>query len=334
MKVQPGTNVGVAADVFVRIVNDAYLYAKGTAQDQIVFALLPANGLNWGGFVFSSQKDKNRLEWVQVLKAGNKKAGYGMEKSAAVGVDNNQMAWVALKNTMIKGSQGYGLYIEKGASLSEFTSNSFEDNEGPIIALSVNLVNILQDAAIYSNGNTRNTVEIFESNLNHNVETIWGPLPYNIGYYLPNGMDLLSGLKLKPGVKLVFGQNALLNVLNSGYLHAVGNGQDGSVVFQGAVEQPGYWRGVAIKSNNIQNVMEGCKISYAGSSAMPGMGNTKASIAVYAGGTGRLMIRNSVIEKSSGWGIAVEESFGAIINEDAETVNQFKEVTDGKVKKM
>jgi hypothetical protein len=323
LNIAKGAKIGMATDVSIRIVNNGYLNATGSADELITFDILPAGNQKWGGIVISSNQVQNRLEHVMVLNAGNNKINYGLDKSAAVGIDNGGMGRLAMKNTTIKGSLAYGLLVEQGGFLFDFHDNIFIDNQGPIISLSLGLLDLVKDGLAHSNGNTKNSVEVLGSNLQKFDETVWEPLPHNVAYYFPNSINILSGLKLMPGTTLEFGNNAFMNIMQSGYLTAIGTANEGKIIIKGAVDQPGYWGGIIIRSAAIMNHLEHCTISGGGSAFVPNLQNIKANIAILAGSQGRLTLRNSKIEKGAGFGVAVESSFGASLNADAQESNQF-----------
>lgn len=254
-----------------------------------------------------------------------------MSKSAAISVDNDLGAKLSMKNSFVFASESYGLYVEKGAYLGEFSGNNFEANKAAAVALPIYEAARLTSASVSTSENAQNAIEIVESRLDLEEEVSLTAMADGTTYYLPQGIDIISGLKIQPGVTIELGQNALIKVI-SGYLNAVGT-QEAAITFAGAVKEKGYWMGIVFKSPSTQNVLEYAEVSYGGSSELPGLIDTKANIGVDAEQKGKLMITNSRIKQGAGWGVAVETGYGASINIDAESTNTFEELTSGSVYK-
>ncbi len=323
-----GIKLEVASDKFLRV--DGSLHAKGSQEDPIIIDVWPSGGQKWGGLVLHSGSDQNRLEWVEIRNAGNNQRGYGMDKSAAVGIDNaGDGGKLHLANTKIIGSNSHGLYIEPGAHLGDFVGLTFIGIKERTIALPASLVSRLNEANLVFSQNQFPSVEVLGYSLQATQETVWAPLPDGMPFFIPNQLDVISGLKLLPGVTLEFTQHAMLAILQNGYLEAIGTPQK-KITFKGAEDQKGFWRGIIFKSSSGQNAMEHTLISGAGGLALPWSGGRSASIGVFPGGAG-LQFKNSKIAKGGGWGILVDTSFGALINPDAESLNLFEDINNGKI---
>lgn len=329
--IEKGTKIGVAPDKYIRILEEGSLLAKGSSDEPIVFDVLPAGNQKWRGIVVSSGNNVNRLEWVEVKNAGNGQAGPGVEKSAAIGISNVYGNRIHLKQLKIQESDGYGIYVHQAGMLGEVDQVTFSGIKEHVMALPIPVVRNIQDGQFSTSNNLKNSVEIFEGNINFPGETVWSELSGGITYFLPKSIQVLSGsgLRLMPGVKIAFGQNALLSI-NQGAFFAVLGTQEKNVELKGAEDQPGYWVGILVKSNSIQNIMRNAIVSGGGSQAFPGLGNARANIGV-AANSGSIIINQSKITKGSGWGIVVESNFGGKLNEDAEIANTFEDLTMGHV---
>lgn len=331
LRIQEGAELRFNANEFFKVLSTGYLYAKGTQANPIRFDIDVQTGANWGGLLFKSPSNENLLEWVEIRHGGTGTPAYGMGKSAAISVDNDLGAKLSMKNSTVFNSKTYGLYVEKGAYLGEFSSNNFEANAGTALALPIYEAGKLTASSVRTSENGQNAVEIVESTLNLEQEISLTPMADGTTYFMPQGIEILSGLKIQPGVSIAFGQHALIKVAG-GYLNAVGT-PEANITFTGAVKEKGYWMGIVFKTSSTQNVMDYTEVSYGGSANMPGMVNTKANIAVDADQKGRLMVTNSKIKDGAGWGVAVETGYGATINTDAETSNTFEALTSGSVYK-
>jgi hypothetical protein len=331
LTIEKGAKIGVAPDKYIRILQDGSLVAKGNSEEPIIFDVLPAGTQKWRGIAVSSSNNLNRLEWVEIKNAGNGQAASGVDKSAAIGISNLNANRIHLKQVKIMECDGYGVFVHPAGMLGEFDQVTFSGIKDHVMALSIPNVRNIQDAQITTSNNLKNSVEIFEGNMNFPGETSWSELSGGITYFLPKSMQVLSGsgLKLMPGAKIEFGQNALLTINQGAYFSALGSPEK-QVELKGAVDQPGYWTGILVKSNAIQNIIRYTMISGGGSQTFPGLGNARANIGV-AANSGSVLVSHSNIVKGSGWGIVVESNFGGKLNADAETANVFEELVMGRV---
>ncbi|MCC5927760.1 MAG: hypothetical protein JJU28_00810 [Cyclobacteriaceae bacterium] len=332
MRIEKGVKVGVAPDKFIRILEPGSLTAKGSSEEPIIFDVLPAGAQKWRGLVVSSSSNANRLEWVEIKNAGNGQAGSGMEKSAAIGISNTFGNLIHLKHIKIEESDGYGIYVNKQGMLGEFDQVKFSGIKNHIMALPISNVRNIQEYHIVTSNNLKNSIEIHEGIMNFPGETVWSQLAGGVTYYLPNSIQVQSssGLRLNQGVKIEFGKDALLTINAGAYFTCIGTPEE-KIELKGVQNEKGYWSGILIKSNSIKNIIRYSVISGGGSQPLPGLGNGRANIGVTAGTSASLIITHSKIEKGNGWGIIVESNFGAKLNLDADTENDFEDMTLGSV---
>lgn len=331
LKIEEGTRIAVSPDKFIRIFGNGSLYAKGSNNERIVFDVLASGEAKWGGIVVNSTSSQNRLEWVEIYDAGNGKAGYGVDKSAAIGIGNVAGYQIHLKHLSIYGSDGYGIYVHQAGSLGDFDHITLSGIKQSVMALSIGSVEKLQGKTIQAANNHKNSIEIFEGNLIQ--ESVWAPLGGQIKYYLPKGIQLNAGLKLEPGVKVELGPNAYLDVRNDGYLQAIGL-PNNKINISGATGQEGFWQGILIRSKDDRNIIRFADISGGGSKAIGGLGNgtLKSNVAVFP--SGALTLTDSNISHGSGWAVVVEVKFGGSINADVETSNTFTTLGLGNVLRL
>jgi hypothetical protein len=332
LKIEKGVKIGISPDKYIRILEPGSLDAKGRSDEPIVFDVFPEGSQKWKGLIVSSSKNTNRLEWVEIKNAGNGQSGAGMEHSAAIGITNVRGNIIHLKEVKIQHSDGYGIYVSQQGMLGEFDQVTFSGIKNHVMALPISNVRNIQENQITTSNDLKNSIEILEGIMNFPGETVWTPLSGNITYYLPKNMQLQSGsgLKLTPGVKIEFGQDALLTVNPGAYFTSIGTPEN-PVELKGALDQKGYWSGILIKSNSLKNIIRYSVISGGGSQPLPGLGNGRANIGVTAGTRASLIITQSKIMKGSGWGIIVESNFGGKLNLDADIQNEFDDMALGSV---
>lgn len=88
-------------------------------------------------------------------------------------------------------------------------------------------------------------------------------------YIVPCTIVITAKVTVNPGVNIQFESNSGFSVENSGSITAVGT-VDLPIVFKGAINTPGSWKGIAIRSNNVSNILSYVTIDGGGSSSFSG----------------------------------------------------------------
>jgi|GEM_PF-4915425 len=145
----------------------------------------------------------------------------------------------------------------------------------------------------------RNVIE-WDSDINE--DTVWTS---DAVYRVTSRVDVRALLQIEPGTRVEFEEGRRLKVRNEGQLqagdrHAVGGtGHAGTdqdtIVFTSAVEVPGWWDGIEIRSPHPDNYLNNVVIEYGGG------GNYSANLGL--GGDARLELTNSVLRYSEAHGI-------------------------------
>ncbi|MGB3464690.1 MAG: PKD domain-containing protein, partial [Cyclobacteriaceae bacterium] len=112
LTIEAGAIFEMDEDVFWSV--DGSIDVNGTASDHVIFTSANvAAQINWGGMFIESASALNSFDYAEILFAGGASGGYGPINTpvrAALGVDYLQHK-VSLTNSVISGSEGYGLYI-------------------------------------------------------------------------------------------------------------------------------------------------------------------------------------------------------------------------------
>jgi hypothetical protein len=126
-KLNPGVTLEMNRDAVIRINTEGYLSAKGTASQKITFTGADHTAAYWKGLICYSQDAKNQLENAEVSNGGSTAIVSGKKANIAI---YGTKAVMAIKNTRISGSGGYGVYVAYGASANtDLTSaNTYEAN--------------------------------------------------------------------------------------------------------------------------------------------------------------------------------------------------------------
>ncbi len=297
---------------------EGYLTAKGTETDSIIFtARSQENG--WEGIVFFSSDVRNELAYTRVSYGGSAAFGSGVLASN-VGVEFADK--VKITNSVLSHSKGdYGLYVESGGFLEEFSNNRFENNENGAMAIPVSEAGKLDAASTFS-GNGDNSVEIIGSTLNVNDTQTWPAFTDGTPYYISGDVILSSGCVIEAGATLEFKDNTKLDIRGDGFLTAVGTADD-RITFTARNQSDG-WDGIVFFSNLASNKLIYTTISYGGANSF-GSGVDAANVGVEFGD--KVAIANSEITNSKAVGVFVE-SGGTATNADGTTMTTLQDFED------
>ncbi|GAB3840518.1 PKD domain-containing protein [Hymenobacter jeollabukensis] len=313
----PGVTIGFARDARLTINTGGVLIAEGTATQKVRFIGQQATKGFWQGVFISSASNANSLDYAEVLHTGS-----SAPTSVKAGLTVNSGGQLTAKNSLFSLSDGYGLHLVNTAVLRDFANNTFSNNTEAGLYLPARLVSKLDAASRFTGGNGRDVVEINNGTLAAGApEAVWPNFTDGTPYRLPVILNVSSGLKLSPGVKLQFGPDAGISVESNGYLSAIGTAAS-RITITGNQATQGYWKGIGFTyAYNPQNALEYVDISGGGGQRF-GAINT-GNIVLFGNGTSRsrVTVRNCTLSNSGGYGIVL--GYDTQLNADAATVNTF-----------
>lgn len=309
LKIQAGATLEFDTDAYIEVSSsDGYLNAIGTAADSIVLtARNQADG--WGGVVFFTSNSQNALDYARISYGGNRDLGFGVG-SANIGVENGDNCKIT--NSVISNSVGdYGVFVEAGGTIEEFSQNTFVNNSGFPIGLPIATAGVL-DAATTFSGNGDNSVEIFGSTLLNDPQTL-PAFADGTSYYISGKLTISNDLVIKPGATFEFNKDVMIEVSGSeGSLSAAGTAD--SLITMTARDQGDGWLGIVFFTNTVANEIEYINMSYGGRADL-GFGVGAAMVGVENGD--KVAVSNSNFTNSFGYGIFVEN--GGELTDDAGT---------------
>ncbi|MFD2572811.1 right-handed parallel beta-helix repeat-containing protein [Spirosoma soli] len=318
LTINPGVVIAFERDTRFDINSDAVIVAKGEADKKIRFVGVQKTKGYWVGIMVYSGSNANVFENIELLHAGSRVLLSGVK--AGMGMFGGGKAQLAIRNSQFSENDGYGLFVQDGAILREFATNSFKNNtDAGILLDAVNVVK-LDATSAFTGGNGRNVVEVSSSALKEGKEDeiIWPGFADKTPYRLNGDLSVDTGWKLNPGVTVEVSRDAAIRINGAGYLSAKGTPTE-KITITGAARTAGYWRGLICYSTSTQNVIENAEVSYAGSNAL--VSGKKTNIAVH-GAKAAMSIKNTKISGSAGHGIYV--AYNCILNADAATANTFE----------
>lgn len=304
-KIDLNGDITVEAGTVIQFESDAgfvingSLKALGTSAAPIVMEGRSAVPGAWKGLIFFSNDVNNQLDYVTVRHAGG-------ESFNSNGDKGNIILWadsrLSIKNSTISMGADYGLNSSYGDVVLTFSNNTFTGNGKAGVLIRSNETHYLDAASDYS-GNQDDVIRVLAYTITGDVTWAKLNVPYRIERVNDSFVQVKAGnsLSIAAGTRLEFEADMGLRVVD-GSLKAMGTATE-PIVFTGATEAPGAWRGFYIDSNNLNNVFDHVEISYAGSWAYNSNGD-KACIVLWA--DAYLSMSNSTLrDAASNCGVAI-----------------------------
>jgi hypothetical protein len=132
--------------------------------------------------------------------------------------------------------------------------------------------------------------------------TTWRNGPAAIDYIVPNGcvVDIKADLEIEAGTVIAMSENSGLGVYDNGSIKAVGTAAS-PIIIKGLDPVSGYWRGIHIETNTLNNQFDHVQISGAGSNYVYCC-NAVASL--FLKSSGKVSLKNTTISNGDGFGIS------------------------------
>jgi hypothetical protein len=123
-------------------------------------------------------------------------------------------------------------------------------------------------------------------------------------YIVTTDIRVTGKLTIQPGVRIEFEENKGLDI--TGSIVAAGT-ETHPVIFTGKLKQKGYWKGILIHSNNIENTLNHVVVEYGGKTSFTELPLVKANVALYGNdvSASSLNVTNTLITNSGGYGLYV-----------------------------
>jgi hypothetical protein len=135
-------------------------------------------------------------------------------------------------------------------------------------------------------------------------------------YIVTSNISMSARLIIDPGVRIEVTSDKLIRITTNGIVEINGTESE-PVVITGTTNLPGFWRGINVESNNLENKATYLQISASGSSTISS-GRPKTAIHIE---NGSLSISHSTITKNDGFGVSVHQPTARLQMEN----NEFSE---------
>lgn len=115
LTLQPGTKFVMGEDATIIVEDEGFLNAEGTAEDSIsIIGKVDAIGY-WNHISIETNNPQNVLKYVTIANGGKGKGAYS--DHATLGVYGFNHGQLTLQHCTIKDSYGWGLYVDKNATI-------------------------------------------------------------------------------------------------------------------------------------------------------------------------------------------------------------------------
>ena len=297
---------------------------SGTEDEPITFSASQQTPGWWDGMVIVGTTHPNNIMEHVIIEYGGRSTYHGSTEPANLTISRSvgsNAAGVALKNSTMRHSAGYGLFLHSNGSMQGSENNTYTDNEeGPVRAYASG-AHFFDSESSFSGNGSNDYVWINANTQSQSVT--WQAL--DVPYGMMGESTVNSGnLVIEPGAEFAFDVNAGLTLGGDVSLSVVGTAAE-PIIFTAMEQSPGWWKGVyIIGTQQPNNKMEHVIIEYAGSSAWHSSVEP-ANLVVgrsISSNYARLELRNSTMRFSNGQGLHVHS--GSEINSDVCDVNQFE----------
>lgn len=301
LTIEPGVKIGFESGVLMNI-DDGALVAVGTASERIVFTGCESIKGFWNGIRFRSDDVRNEMDFCEVSFAGHPDFGANIGVDDFAGVE----ARFKITNSVVSNSANVGIWVEDEAELTEFSNNTFSDNDGTPLVTSANSVHQIDAASDFSDNNGFNGVTILGSTLTVNQEVSWTKLSNSSPYFVSGDFKVETGLIISAGCEFIMEPSIKFVVEEEGYLIAEGTATD-NIVFDGVVTDQPSWLGLLFRTDDPRNILDFCRINAGGSNEITGDNTANIAVDDFAGVATKITIQNCEITGSGGCGIYVDQ---------------------------
>lgn len=294
--VEEGVEINFGSSAGLRIAQNGTIKAVGSSSSPVI---MRASEGSWKGIYVESEKDANELNFVRIENAGQKDftttiAGFSHDNKASVIAGGR----LKITNSTITGSKGYGVaYLNSSTSLG-FANNTINTSAGyPLFILASELNNTSLATCSFT-GNGKNVLAIYGVTSNDDVDKAVDFIKTPIPYFAISSLNFLKPATMAAGTTIIMSNNQGIYVSGQEYLRINGTASE-PVVIKGETETPGFWIGMAVKTNNPNNVFNYLHI-FDGGSDEADFSAELANISMGASSTAQLTLNNCKSERYAG----------------------------------
>jgi len=290
--VEPGTVITFAQDAGIAVWEGGSLQAVGTPDAIIEFRGQESIKGFWAAIRFGSNTVKNELNYV-LVRDGGSASYYSSEPDAQIFLPDDSR--LNLSNSTIDNGNLYGFSAYEQASFV-YSNNTINNHNSFPVAISAAVVGMIDGTSSSYAGNVNNAIYVWEDDVTNDQTWPAQQIPYQLE---GKWVNVNAALTLAPGVTIQFEEGGGMAIWDDASINAVGNMQS-PIIIRGVEPLPGYWAGIRMESNSLNNVFDFVEVSDGGSESYY-FSEPDALIFIT---NGRLAISNSSFNNSLNHGLA------------------------------
>jgi hypothetical protein len=303
LTLKPGVKITFSKDVGLEFIGTQALVAVGTAADPILLTGAQQQRGFWVGLTFAGDTSPDsRLDYVTVEYAGSTTA-YNDSNAAAVKLTSDSTPiTLALSNSTLRESQGWGLWLASSAQIPGFAGNIFTQNTlGPVNLDSETARGL--DAASSYKGNDVDLVRVRANRID--TTGTWAAI--DVPFYIDASLDVMAEWTLAAPNTLVMAKDSALTISDpTGALVAQGTATS-PILITAEVKTRGFWGSLVFENtNNAKNAMDYVTVEYAGGGQyQDSTANVVLTATTVTPNTTHLAMSHCTLRESQGYGLAI-----------------------------
>jgi hypothetical protein len=291
-----GVSIGMADGASIQV--EGRLTSAGTEAAPVnLLSVEPLPGA-WGGIDFRGPQ-ASELRHTNIRHAG----GVRFLFSAAQGAVNVLgTGRVAVRDCRIEDSAAHGLVVSEGGTLDALTGTTFVNNGAASVRVGLSAAGAIADDNVFTGDATALRIDLHGGTLERSLTLQPTAVPWHVTGATTIELQQGARLTLLPALEMVFGPEGGIDVWG-GVLRVEGDAANPTLM-RGASAVPGYWKGLRVRTNEADNLLQGLTLQDAGAdrflfAAEPG------SLAVASGG--RCRVADVTVRDGSGRGVWVDD---------------------------
>ncbi|MFB6318153.1 hypothetical protein [Saccharicrinis sp. FJH54] len=256
LTIEPGVVIAFTENSGLGVFDDGSVNAVGDPDKPIVFmGYNPGKGY-WRGIHVESSSVSNRLENVMISDAGSNYV-YCCNDPASLFIKGGKMA---LNHVTISNGAETGLAATNGSEFAEYSDVTITSHDGYPAVFSTNVLSDIDGLGSDYTGNGTDNIFVWADKITS--ETTWKPT--NVPYLMEGKvLDVTELLTIEAGTEIKMEENGGIGVYDNGALKV--SGTDAlPVTIQGKENVTGYWRGIHMETNSLNNQLHYLNVYDAG----------------------------------------------------------------------
>jgi hypothetical protein len=323
LTIKAGSQIVFIENGGISVGSGGALKAVGTADKPILFTGEQKSAGYWKGIMFQNSNDtRNEIAYATVEYAG----GGNAHGSVDVLGDQHMINRIKLSNIIFRYSASHGFCLEGKNHIDKFENITSTKNKISAGRVDMYLLGKLDTQSNFKGNIGGDYITVEEGDVFEN--STWKSL--SVPIYFKRSITIHDNvlLTLDAGVELIFDSGKEITTSSLGALKAIGTAKK-PILFTGKEHTAGYWQGIEVGSNSINNILHYIIVEYGGSRRAGLYLNTHYSATLKS----RVNVKNSIFRHNAEYGIYIYYNKDAIYNDDIESANTFDDNQKGNVKK-